>query len=145
MLLKFALTNIESWFPPVYDINLLLSEVSFFFAPYRTEKEMNRRKDMLSNLRSKVSQMASTLNLPNIANRDSLLGPEIKPADAMSRTTGLDNYGLVGLQRQIMKGKFKYLLQNDILLLSFLFQMSPDMDEFGYMSLKQNKMRALIA
>lgn len=129
MLLKFALTNIESWFPPVYDINLLLSEVSFFFfAPYRTEKEMNRRQDMLSNLRSKVSQMASTLNLPNIANRDSLLGPEIKPADAMSRTTGLDNYGLVGLQRQIMKGKFKYLLQNDILLLSFLFQMSPDMD-----------------
>ncbi|XP_059594323.1 syntaxin-51 isoform X3 [Vitis vinifera] len=69
-----------------------------------TEKEMNRRKDMLSNLRSKVSQMASTLNMSNFANRDSLLGPEIKPADAMSRTTGLDNQGLVGLQRQIMKG-----------------------------------------
>ncbi|KAL6338443.1 hypothetical protein AAG906_020532 [Vitis piasezkii] len=68
-----------------------------------TEKEMNRRKDMLSNLRSKVSQMASTLNMSNFANRDSLLGPEIKPADAMSRTTGLDNQGLVGLQRQIMK------------------------------------------
>uniref|UniRef100_A0A5B6Z5W3 Putative syntaxin-51-like n=1 Tax=Davidia involucrata TaxID=16924 RepID=A0A5B6Z5W3_DAVIN len=68
-----------------------------------TEKEMNRRKDMLSNLRSKVNQMASTLNMPNFANRDSLLGPEIKPADAMSRTTGLDNHGVVGLQRQIMK------------------------------------------
>ncbi|WJZ91452.1 hypothetical protein VitviT2T_010519 [Vitis vinifera] len=89
-----------------------------------TEKEMNRRKDMLSNLRSKVSQMASTLNMSNFANRDSLLGPEIKPADAMSRTTGLDNQGLVGLQRQIMKGKFKYLLQNDILVFFFLFQMS---------------------
>ncbi|XP_034689632.1 syntaxin-51-like isoform X2 [Vitis riparia] len=68
-----------------------------------TEKEMNRRKDMLSNLRSKVSQMASTLNMSNFANRDSLLGPEIKPDDAMGRTTGLDNQGLVGLQRQIMK------------------------------------------
>ncbi|KAA8523625.1 hypothetical protein F0562_010048 [Nyssa sinensis] len=68
-----------------------------------TEKEMNRRKDMLSNLRSKVNQMASTLNMSNFANRDSLLGPEIKAADAMSRTTGLDNYGIVGLQRQIMK------------------------------------------
>ncbi|KAH7515452.1 hypothetical protein FEM48_Zijuj10G0027700 [Ziziphus jujuba var. spinosa] len=61
---------------------------------------MNRRKDMLSNLRSKVNQMASTLNMSNSANRDSLLGPEIKPADAMSRTVGLDNRGLVGFQRQ---------------------------------------------
>ncbi|KAK6934514.1 Target SNARE coiled-coil homology domain [Dillenia turbinata] len=60
-----------------------------------SEKEMNRRKDMISNLRSKVNQMASTLNMSNFANRDSLLGPEIKPGDAMSRTTGLDNNGLV--------------------------------------------------
>lgn len=50
--------------------------------------------------------MASTLNMSNFANRDSLLGPEIKPADATSRATGLDNYGVVGLQRQIMKGEF---------------------------------------
>lgn len=70
-----------------------------------TEKEMNRRRDMLVNLRSKVNQMASTLNMSNFASRDSLLGPEIKPADAMSRTSGLDNYGVVGLQRQIMKGE----------------------------------------
>ncbi|XAR56747.1 hypothetical protein NMG60_11037332 [Bertholletia excelsa] len=68
-----------------------------------TQKEMNRRKDMLTNLRSKANQMASTLNMSNFANRDSLLGPEIKPADAMSRASGLDNYGVVGLQRQIMK------------------------------------------
>ncbi|OMP04340.1 hypothetical protein COLO4_09747 [Corchorus olitorius] len=67
-----------------------------------TEKEMNRRKDMVANLRSKANQMASAFNMSNFANRDSLLGPEIKP-DAMSRTVGLDNSGLVGLQRQIMK------------------------------------------
>lgn len=60
---------------------------------------------MLSNLRSKVNQMAAALNMSNFANRDSLLGPEIKPADAMSRASDLDNYGVVGLQRQIMKGK----------------------------------------
>ena len=71
---------------------------------HRTEKEMNRRKDNLANLRSKVNQMASTLNMSNFANRDSLLGPEIKPADAMSRTVGLGNSGVVGLQRQVMKG-----------------------------------------
>lgn len=69
----------------------------------RSEKEMNRRKDTLANLRTKVNQMASTLNMSNFANRDSLFGPEIKP-DAMSRTVGLDNGGLVGLQRQVMKG-----------------------------------------
>ncbi|WVZ15559.1 hypothetical protein V8G54_013125 [Vigna mungo] len=71
---------------------------------HRTEKEMNRRKDMLGNLRTKVNQMASTLNMSSFANRDSLLGPEIK-SDAMSRTVGLDNSGLVGLQRQIMKAE----------------------------------------
>ena len=115
------------------------------FVSHRTEKEMNRRKDMLSNLRSKVSQMASTLNMSNFANRDSLLGPEIKPADAMSRTTGLDNQGLVGLQRQIMKGKFKYLLQNDILVFFFFcFKCLQYGSLCGYMPLKQNKMRALI-
>ncbi|XWS11279.1 hypothetical protein CRYUN_Cryun38cG0070500 [Craigia yunnanensis] len=67
-----------------------------------TEKEMNRRKDMVANLRSKANQMASAFNMSNFGNRDSLLGPEIKP-DAMGRTVGLDNSGLVGLQRQIMK------------------------------------------
>ncbi|GFY84358.1 syntaxin of plants 51 [Actinidia rufa] len=60
-----------------------------------TEKEMNRLKDMLANLRSKVNQMSSTLNF---ASRDSLLGPEIKPADAMNRASGLDNSGIVDEQ-----------------------------------------------
>ncbi|KAK4491755.1 hypothetical protein RD792_002530, partial [Penstemon davidsonii] len=69
-----------------------------------SEKEMNRRRDLVGNLRSKVGQMASALNMSNLAIRDSLLGPEIKSADAMSRTTGLDNHGIVGFQRQIMKG-----------------------------------------
>ncbi|KAJ0801869.1 putative target SNARE coiled-coil domain-containing protein [Helianthus annuus] len=68
-----------------------------------TEKEMNKRRDMLTNLRTKVTQMASTLNMSNFANRDSLLGPDIKPADAMTRVSGLDNSGIVGLQRQIMR------------------------------------------
>lgn len=68
-----------------------------------SEKEMNRRKDMLSSLRTKVNQMASTLNMSHFADRDSLLGPEIKQADAMSRVSGLDNQGIVGLQRQIMR------------------------------------------
>ncbi|QCE01779.1 syntaxin of plants SYP5 [Vigna unguiculata] len=70
--------------------------------PPISDKEMNRRKDMLASLRSKVNQMASTLNMSNFSNRDSLLGPEGKP-DAMARTVGLDNNGLVGFQRQIMK------------------------------------------
>ncbi|KAJ0578781.1 putative target SNARE coiled-coil domain-containing protein [Helianthus annuus] len=68
-----------------------------------TEKEMNRRRDMLTNMRTKVTQMASTLNMSNFANRDSLLGPDTKPADVVSRTAGLDNSGIVGLQRQVMR------------------------------------------
>ncbi|CAH9063871.1 unnamed protein product [Cuscuta epithymum] len=68
-----------------------------------SEKEMNRRKDLLANLNAKAKQMASTLNMSHFANRDSLLGPEVKPVDVMSRTDGLDNSGIVGLQRQVMK------------------------------------------
>ncbi|TMW83940.1 hypothetical protein EJD97_000395 [Solanum chilense] len=60
-----------------------------------TEKEMNRRKDMLANLKSKATEMASTLNMSNFANRDNLLEPETKTTNATSRTTCLDNYGVV--------------------------------------------------
>ncbi|KAB2631075.1 syntaxin-51-like [Pyrus ussuriensis x Pyrus communis] len=68
-----------------------------------TGKEMNRRKDMLASLNSKADQMATTLNMSSLANRNNLLGPDKKMDDIMSRTTGLDNHGLVGFQRQIIK------------------------------------------
>lgn len=68
-----------------------------------TEKELHRRQDMLVNLRSKSNQMASALNMSRFGNRGDLLGQDNKPVSEINRTTGLDNYGLVGLQRQIMK------------------------------------------
>ncbi|MFS7929031.1 putative target SNARE coiled-coil domain-containing protein [Helianthus anomalus] len=74
-----------------------------------TEKEMNRRRDMLANLRTKVTQMASALNMSSFGNRDSLLGPDTKPPDDMARISGLDNAGIVGLQRQVMRGKLLLL------------------------------------
>lgn len=86
----------------------------------RTAKEMNRRKDMIANLKSKVSQMSSTLT-SHSGNRDSLLGPEISKADAMGRTGGLDNYGLVGLQRQVMKGKFLNLFRTNLSGIYYFF------------------------
>ncbi|KAG6744641.1 hypothetical protein POTOM_051278 [Populus tomentosa] len=69
-----------------------------------TGKEMNRRQDMLKNLSTKVNQMASILNMSSSANRENLLGPDKKTDDIMNRATGLNNHGLVGFQRQIMKG-----------------------------------------
>lgn len=83
-----------------------------------TEKEMNRRRDGLANLRTKVTQMASTLNMSNFGNRDSLLGPDVKPADAMSRIAGLDNSGVVGLQRQVMREQDEGLEQLEETVLS---------------------------
>lgn len=68
-----------------------------------TGKEMNRRQDMLKNLSSKANQMAATLNMSGFNNRDSLLEPNIKQDDIMNRTKCLDNHGLVGFQRQIIK------------------------------------------
>ncbi|KAJ6316866.1 hypothetical protein OIU85_000238 [Salix viminalis] len=68
-----------------------------------TGKEMNQRQDMLKNLSTKVNQMASILNMSSAANRENLLGPDKKTDDIMNKATGLNNHGLVGFQRQIMK------------------------------------------
>ncbi|KAI3997206.1 hypothetical protein MKX01_009050 [Papaver californicum] len=68
-----------------------------------SEKEKNRREDMISSLRSKVNEMTSTLNISNFANRENLLGQDAKPADLITRTAGLDNHSLVGLQRQVIR------------------------------------------
>ncbi|CAN1221364.1 SYP52 [Linum grandiflorum] len=82
-----------------------------------SEKEMNRRRDMIGNLRTKANQMASTLNMSNFANRDSLLGPEIKQADIMNRTTGLDNQeqdeGLEKLEETVISTKHIALAVNE--------------------------------
>ncbi|XP_038998991.1 syntaxin-51-like [Hibiscus syriacus] len=86
-------------------------------SPCKTEKEMNCHKDMVANLLSKANQMASVFNMSNFANQDSLLRPETK-VDAMSRTVGLDNSGLVGLQRQIMKEQDKGLEKLEETILS---------------------------
>ncbi|KVH99167.1 Target SNARE coiled-coil domain-containing protein [Cynara cardunculus var. scolymus] len=77
-----------------------------------TEKEMNRRKDMLANLRTKVTQMGSALNMSNFANRDSLLGPDTKAADAMSRTTEQDE-GLEKLEETVISTKHIALAVNE--------------------------------
>ncbi|KAJ4784774.1 syntaxin of plants 52 [Rhynchospora pubera] len=68
-----------------------------------TNKEMHKRQDMLVNLRSKAKQMALTLNMSHFANREELLGPSRNAADEVSRANGLDNQGVVNLQRQIMR------------------------------------------
>ena len=65
---------------------------------------MNQRQDMLKNLSTKVNQMASILNMSSDANRENLLGPDKKTDDTMNKATSLNNHGLVGFQRQIMKG-----------------------------------------
>ncbi|CAN1221365.1 SYP52 [Linum grandiflorum] len=77
-----------------------------------SEKEMNRRRDMIGNLRTKANQMASTLNMSNFANRDSLLGPEIKQADIMNRTTEQDE-GLEKLEETVISTKHIALAVNE--------------------------------
>jgi len=47
--------------------------------------------------------MASALDMLKFSNIDILLRPE--KDDIMSRVIGLDNQGIVGLHRQVMKGK----------------------------------------
>ncbi|XP_028766743.1 syntaxin-52 [Neltuma alba] len=68
-----------------------------------TGKEMNRRQDLLTNISSKANEMAATLNMSGLANRDGLLGPDKKSEEVMKKAASLDNHGLVGFQRQIIK------------------------------------------
>ncbi|KAJ6844736.1 syntaxin-52-like isoform X1 [Iris pallida] len=68
----------------------------------KMDKELHKRQDKLVNLRSRVKQMASTLNT-NFANREDLVGSGRISVDEINRTAGLDNHGIVGLQRQILK------------------------------------------
>ncbi|KAJ6332219.1 hypothetical protein OIU76_010581 [Salix suchowensis] len=41
--------------------------------------------------------------MSSAANRENLFGPDKKTDDIVNRASGLDNHGLVGFQRQIMK------------------------------------------
>ncbi|KAI7743969.1 hypothetical protein M8C21_031547 [Ambrosia artemisiifolia] len=56
--------------------------------------------------------MASTLNMSNFANRDSLLGPDIKPADAMTRISEQDE-GLEKLEETVISTKHIALAVNE--------------------------------
>lgn len=65
------------------------------------EKELSRRQSMLADLRSKAKQMSSSLSSAQ-ATRTSLMDGGVAPVET-SRTKGMDNSGLVNLQRQIMQ------------------------------------------
>jgi len=65
------------------------------------EKELSRRQNMLVDIRYKSKQMSASLSSAQ-ANRTSLMEGGIAPVET-NRTQGLDNSGLVNLQRQIMK------------------------------------------
>jgi SYP5 family syntaxin len=67
-----------------------------------SEKEFNRRQEMLLNIRFKSKQMAASLSSSQSANRANLMEGGIAPVET-SRTKGMDNSGLVNLQRQIMR------------------------------------------
>lgn len=56
-------------------------------------------------MKSKVNQMANTLNSYSAAYRDRLLGPDLKSDDVIKRASNMDNQGIVGFQRQIMRGR----------------------------------------
>lgn len=70
-----------------------------------TEKEMYRRQDMLLGIRFRTKQMTSALSTDQPSNRANLLsnGSRSNPPVETSKTQGLDNYGVINLQKQVMK------------------------------------------
>jgi SYP5 family syntaxin len=70
--------------------------------PCSNEKELYRRQDMLLSIRLKSKQMSVSLSSLQTANRANLLEGGITPVET-NRTQGLENSGLISLQRQIMR------------------------------------------
>ncbi|KAM0830402.1 hypothetical protein ACQ4PT_066228 [Festuca glaucescens] len=83
-----------------------------------TDKELRKRQDMLSSLKSRAKQMGESFNMSTFANREDLLGQTKKTADDISRVAGLDNQGIVGLQRQIIKEQDEGLERLEEMVLS---------------------------
>jgi hypothetical protein len=81
----------------------LLPGMLSFVEPCSNEKELYRRQDMLLSIRLKSKQMSVSLSSLQTANRANLLEGGITPVET-NRTQGLENSGLISLQRQIMRG-----------------------------------------
>ncbi|KAI5064527.1 hypothetical protein GOP47_0021197 [Adiantum capillus-veneris] len=76
------------------------------------EKDLSKRQDMVLSLRSRMNQMSNSLNSSQASNRSNLLGQDGRgEPKENNRTTGLDNSGIVGLQRQIMREQDDDLLK----------------------------------
>ncbi|MCO5586909.1 hypothetical protein L7F22_040854 [Adiantum nelumboides] len=76
------------------------------------EKDLSKRQDMVLSLRSKMVQVANSLNSSQASNRSNLLGQDGKgEPKENNRTAGLDNTGVVGLQRQVMREQDEDLLK----------------------------------
>lgn len=75
--------------------------------PSISEKEMYRRQDMLLGIRFRTKQMAAALSTSQPSNRATLMGTDSRsaPPEETSRTTGLDNYGIINMQKQVMKAQ----------------------------------------
>ncbi|KAG6523185.1 syntaxin-52-like [Zingiber officinale] len=82
------------------------------------DKDLHKRQEMLSNLNAKANQLASMLKMSNFGNREDLLGDGKKPVDVVTITAGLDNQGIVGLQRQIMREQDEGLENLEVTVLS---------------------------
>ncbi|KAI5064066.1 hypothetical protein GOP47_0020736 [Adiantum capillus-veneris] len=79
---------------------------------FKNEKDLSKRQDMVLSLRSRMNQMSNSLNSSQASNRSNLLGQDGRgEPKENNRTTGLDNSGIVGLQRQIMREQDDDLLK----------------------------------
>lgn len=69
------------------------------------EKDLNKRQEMVLGLRTRMNQMATSVNSSQASNRSNLLGHDGGQAEPKenNRTSGLNNSGIIGLQRQIMR------------------------------------------
>lgn len=83
---------------------------------YRTENERNRRRDLLTALRSRREQMLQALKRDQRSARSTLLGDSgdgsgAGPARETDATAELDSHGLLSMQHQVMHQQDRELEQ----------------------------------
>lgn len=77
-----------------------------------SEKDLSKRQDMVQSLRARTNQMKNSIDSSSASNRSNLLGQEGKTdAKEADRISGLDNSGIIGFQRRVMRDQDEDLLK----------------------------------
>ncbi|KAG6482063.1 hypothetical protein ZIOFF_058690 [Zingiber officinale] len=105
-------TSLDQWMREFNEASRLSDEINAMISQRgslppsgpETQRQLTAMRRKITILRTRLENLEALLSkLPSIQPMEDLLGDSKKPVDVATRTAELDNQGIVGLQRQIMR------------------------------------------